>query len=530
MRRALPTVVGLALLGAPVVATAGPPYTQFAYERIKVPMRDGVLLSADLYRPVTGGVPVPVLISMTPYHALYKALDRNESDLTTAAGWAELFVLKAGYAFAQVDVRGTYNSGGCWDYGGINERRDGFDTVEWFGGVLADGVTPSPAATWSNGRVGMIGASYDGTTANAAAVEQPPHLATIVPVSAISRWWGYAYQQGARSLYSGESADIDPPSDTPTDFMLVYCNVPPPDPAGLNDPQQLAMRWNLCARVEQTLHGYDTQPDYDEFWRERDYLARADLVRVPVLVAHGFLDFNVKTWEGIAWFQALDTEKMLVAGQWPHALPSCCKWLTILRRWLDRWLYDVPNGIENEPAVRVVSNAGERTQETWGDAAIVNVPLASGAPSYFDDGLLTESEMLRGLSPSRYVRVALPGASGIHIEGRPVLHLVASSDRTSTHFVAVLCDVASPGGACKVISRAFLNARYADGFEQGVDLTPGQRRRFDLEFIDKDYVVPAGSHLEMIIASSSNTWIVPDEQRATNTLYLNESSIDLPLR
>ena len=118
-----------------------------------------------------------------------------------SASLAALFVPK-GYAYARADVRGTYNSGGCWDYGGIKERQDGYDLVEWLG-----------TRGWSNGKVAMTGGSYDGTTANAAAVENPPHLATIVPVSAISRWWGYAYQQGTRSSYSGESADIDPPSE-----------------------------------------------------------------------------------------------------------------------------------------------------------------------------------------------------------------------------------------------------------------------------------------------------------------------------
>ena len=119
-------------------------------------------------------------------------------------------------------MRGTYNSGGCWDYGGIKERHDGYDLVEWLG-----------TRSGRTGKVAMTGASYDGTTANAAAVENPPHLATIVPVSAISRWWGYAYQQGTRSTYSGESADIDPPSDTPTDFMFAYGFLPPPDPGAL---------------------------------------------------------------------------------------------------------------------------------------------------------------------------------------------------------------------------------------------------------------------------------------------------------
>lgn len=502
----------------PEAAPARQPYTEFTYERVRVEMRDGVELSVDIWRPVTPkGVKVPVILSLTPYHILYKSLDPIETNLPS--GDAELFVPQ-GYAYALGDVRGTYNSGGCWDYGGIKERHDGYDLVEWLG-----------TRAWSNGRVAMTGGSYDGTTANAAAVERPPHLATIVPVSAISRWWGYAYQQGTRSTYSGESVDIDPPSDTPTDFMFAYGFVPPPDPGAVTHAQQIAMRWNLCDRVEKLLKGYDTEPDYDRFWRQRDYLRLAHRVQVPVLVSHGLLDFNVKTWEGTAWFQALESEKAMVLGQWPHASPRgrYPEWDAFLQRWFERWLYGIDNGVEDEPAVRVQTNDKEwHLQEAWGGRKTLRVSLGEGEPTYFDDGLLTETEMIRNATPQRYVRVALDETSGIRISGRPTLHLRARSDMPSTHFVAILCDSGESGG-CNVISRAFLNARYRDTLRKGTDLVPGETYEFELEFIDKDYVVEDDRHLELIIASSSNTWVAPDERRANNTLLLDRSFLEIPI-
>src|SRR5688572_23119302 len=109
---------------SPTVAQPRPTYGEFTYERLRVEMRDGVELSVDIWRPDTPkDVRVPVILSLTPYHSLYVALDRNEADLP--AGDAALFVPK-GYAYARADVRGTYNSGGCWDYGGIKERHDGY--------------------------------------------------------------------------------------------------------------------------------------------------------------------------------------------------------------------------------------------------------------------------------------------------------------------------------------------------------------------------------------------------------------------
>jgi X-Pro dipeptidyl-peptidase len=505
----------------PAAAQTRPTYSEFTYERVRVSMRDDVELSVDIWRPVTPkSVKVPVILSLTPYHSLYFALDPRETDLPQ--GDAQLFVPK-GYAYARADVRGTYGSGGCWDYGGIKERHDGYDLVEWFG-----------TRPWSNGKVAMTGASYDGTTANAAAVEDPPHLATIVPVSAISRWWGYAYQQGTRSTYSGESIDIDPPSDTPTDFMFAYGFLPPPDPASLIAADQIAMRWNLCDRVEQALHGYDTEPDYDKFWKERDYLRRAHRVDVPVLISHGHRDFNVKTWEGTAWYEALDVPKAMVLGQWPHASPRgrWIDWDKFLTSWFERWLYGIDNGIEDGPLVHVQTNDNKwHSERSWGSSKTARLRLDGGDFTYTDDGALTESEMLRGIGQgSRFIRVPVRKSEGIgRISGRPILKLVAKSNEPSTHFVAVLCDVSGPNGPCSVISRAFLNARYRNGSEKGKDLKPDTAYAMDLEFIDKDHIVAKGHHLELLIGSASNTWVAPDEARATNTLILGKSRLLLPL-
>ena len=507
-------------MGEEVADDARPRYSEFTYERTRVEMRDGVELSVDIWRPVTPkGVEVPVVLQLTPYHVLYKALDNNETNLP--AGDATLLV-PLGYAYALADVRGTYNSGGCWDYGGVKERRDGYDIVEWLG-----------TRPWSNGKVAMTGASYDGTTANAAAVERPPHLATIIPVSAISRWWGYAYQQGTRATTSGEGADIDPPVVTPTDFQFGYGLLPPPTPELATSAQQIAMRWDLCDRVEQTLKGYNTQPDYDSFWMKRDYLHLAHRVNVPVLISHGLLDFNVKTWEGTQWFEALKGEKMMVLGQWPHASPRgrYPDWDKLLVAWLDRWLYGEKNGVEDEPAVMLQDADGKwRAEPRWADGKNVKLPLDGEDFSYFDDGTLTESEMLRvGGTTGRFVRLPVPKSSGLAVEGRPVLHLEASSDQPSTHFVAVLCDVPDGGTACEVVSRAFLNARYRKTLRKGSDLEPGKRYGFELEFIDKVHSLAEDHHFELLISSSSTTWVAPDERRANNTLYLKDSYLRLPL-
>ena len=123
---------------------------------VPVPMRDGVVLFADIYRPAIPGR-FPVLLERTPY-------DKNGG---------LLFGMKAaakGYVVIIQDVRGRYSSGGEW-YPFRHESQDGFDTVEWAAGL-----------PYSDGKVGMFGSSYVGATQMLAAIAHPPHLAGICPM------------------------------------------------------------------------------------------------------------------------------------------------------------------------------------------------------------------------------------------------------------------------------------------------------------------------------------------------------------
>jgi putative CocE/NonD family hydrolase len=122
---------------------------------VAIPMRDGIILYADVYRPVQEGK-YPVIVSRTPYSV----------ELTYAA---PVFFSRRGYVFVYQDVRGRYESEGQWDPF-RNEMQDGYDTIEW-----------AAKQPWSNGKVAMQGKSYLGHVQWQAAMAQPPHLVTIFP-------------------------------------------------------------------------------------------------------------------------------------------------------------------------------------------------------------------------------------------------------------------------------------------------------------------------------------------------------------
>ena len=126
---------------------------------VLVPMRDGVRLSADIYTPK----------AMQKWPALLTILPYNHAIVRDDARW----YAKRGYVVVAVDSRGTYNSDGAFDPFDPKHKSDGYDLVEW--------IAQQP---WSNGKVGMMGASYAGWTQWWTASTAPPHLVAIAPEGA----------------------------------------------------------------------------------------------------------------------------------------------------------------------------------------------------------------------------------------------------------------------------------------------------------------------------------------------------------
>jgi hypothetical protein len=140
---------------------------------VAVPMRDGVLLRADVYRPAGDGQH-PVLVFRTPYGKHFAA----QSD------GVHRKAVERGYAVILQDVRGRYASDGIFDpY--RQEGADGYDTIEW-----------AAAQAWSDGRVGTYGLSYPGAVQWLAAMEKPRHLLAMAPAMTFSSPRRFFYMNG----------------------------------------------------------------------------------------------------------------------------------------------------------------------------------------------------------------------------------------------------------------------------------------------------------------------------------------------
>jgi uncharacterized protein len=144
---------------------------------IHVPMRDGVRLVADIFRPDEGNGPVPVLLTRTPY---------GRKMLSGALAVAPR--VTDGFAVMVQDCRGRFDSEGEWEYVRC-EVDDGYDTVEW-----------AAAQPWSNGRIDMFGASYMANVQWMAAIARPPHLEVLAPECCPADYWTGNFENGVFRL------------------------------------------------------------------------------------------------------------------------------------------------------------------------------------------------------------------------------------------------------------------------------------------------------------------------------------------
>jgi len=241
---------------------------------VTVKMRDGVILRGDIFRPDAEGK-FPVLLERTPYRR-------------ATWGYSVEFAQHAasrGYVVFLQDVRGRYTSDGEW-YPFLHESEDGYDTIEWIA-----------AQPYSNGKVGMFGASYVGATQVLAAIAHPPHLAGICPVVTASNYHdGWTYQGGAFEQWFDESWTSGLAQDTvahqvermpssPEDVNALPLTAYPifnRNPASVIDASTSA--------VAPYFLDWLAHPSYDDYWKRWSIEEHYADIRVPALHVGAWYD------------------------------------------------------------------------------------------------------------------------------------------------------------------------------------------------------------------------------------------------
>jgi putative CocE/NonD family hydrolase len=274
---------------------------------LPIRMDDGVVLRGDLIRPaLANGEPVstnlPVLLTITAYNKTLLGAGAG----AVLAGSDPAYFVKRGYAVLIVDARGTGSSHGTWAAFSAREGRDAAAVVEW-----------AHRAPWSNGRVGMLGASYMGINQIFAAARHPAGLKAIFP------------QVPGADVYrdvvaSGGQVDV---GFIPLWLGLVTAAglVPPAygigEPAAgfqmLTDHLMSAAGFTLPLMATAILGG---EPAYDgPFYRERSPINVIDRVRVPTFFIGGEFDLFQRGTPLL--FERLRTKGVptrMILGPWDH--------------------------------------------------------------------------------------------------------------------------------------------------------------------------------------------------------------------
>lgn len=345
---------------------------------VPAPMRDGTTLYADVYRPEGPGR-WPVILLRTPYNKALPRVAYSQLDPMRAAS--------RGYALIVQDTRGRYASEGefsCF----AHEVDDGFDTVEW-----------AAAQPWSDGNVGMYGASYMGATQWLAALARPPHLRCIVPMITASDYHeGWTYQGGAFALgfnLSWALANLVLPN-------LAHEKLDPAELARVRGElvhavdhmggpfQHLPLAdYPLLKRLAGYYYDWLAHPDDDAYWRQWNIESRHDEIAVPALNIGGWYDIflggTLRNYTGMRRrgpTPAARTQRLIV-GPWVHGLlwPNLNGDVDfgvlsqglgidmdgILLRWYDHWLKGLDTGMMAEPAVKlfVMGDNAWRDEADW---------------------------------------------------------------------------------------------------------------------------------------------------------------------
>lgn len=506
------------------------------HDRIAAP--DGKLLDAWVLRPNVSA-PAPVVLEMTPYYGGGDPMDPTNVLAGNFQNMAELLVPR-GYAVAIASVRGTGNSEGCFTIGGPAEAKD-----------TAAVIAHYASRVWSNGKVGMIGVSYPGTTPQDAWVEAPPGLATIVPISGISDLYKYNFVNGVHINPQGFA------------FNTYYWGMVGLSPVGLNGGVQLrdpvnvpgAVIGEVCPDqvwVQEGQLSSAIDGNKDGYWQLRDFLAELrqspDRPRASVFYIHGLQDWNVKPHNMEDWLPAVlgtGVPYKVWLGQWDHNYPDRPDWPTVLTAWFDQTLKGRNTGILDAPAVQVKDDDGRwRHENEWPPRKVKRLTLhprpdgtlastaSAGSVSYQDyNGLQLPASL--PLGPDRVVFVSEPLEQDLHLSGLPRFEgdVTASGDRAS--LILTLAERTPTGD--RSFNYAAISLNHVRSLASGDPSVAGRTQRVGVSFFPQDDVVHAGNRLVLIAAGNTvpNGQPGPDLQPVSTgseiTLDLGTAKLILPL-
>jgi X-Pro dipeptidyl-peptidase len=306
--------------------------------------------------------PLPRGLMVSP---TYRA-DRTRISNALVNEWVQ-----RGFAVVHSEAPGTGRSQGCPTVGDDPERLPMKFVVDWLNGRAKGYTTPTgneevKATSWSTGKVGMIGTSYEGTLPLAAATTGVKGLEVVVPVSPNTSYYHYYRSNGlVRSPggYLGEDVDV------------LYDFVASGDSTGRANCDKIWKNGIFAGA-----NGQDRETgDYNDFWSKRDLLPFVKNIKAAVLLAHGLNDYNVVPEHSVRIYNEMKARHLPVSmflHQGGHGGNPPAE---MLNRWFSHYLYGVDNGVEKDPPVWIVQDAAAQEPRAVAAAAAAAAAVAQAS-------------------------------------------------------------------------------------------------------------------------------------------------------
>ena len=502
-----------------------------------------------------------------------------------------------GFAVVHSEAPGTGRSQGCPTVGDTPERTAMKYVVDWLNGRAKGYTTETGSeevrATWSTGKVGMMGTSYEGTLPLAAATTGVAGLEVVIPVSPNTSYYHYYRSNGlVRSPggYLGEDVDV------------LYDFIASGDTADRATCERLYKNGIFAGQ-----NGQDrVTGDYNDFWEKRDLLPWIKNIKAAVLLAHGLNDYNVVPEHSVRIYNEMKKDGLPVSLYLHQGGHGGNPPADMVNRWFSHYLYGVDNGVEHDPPVWIVQDSASqapdaliaaaktrqdsarRAEGSGGEEIAQAAPAGrrrrrpAGPPTPFASFPVPGSEPVRvypegggtgtgtlgfsapngkerlvddvdfsgsadasmATSDHRLLYASPVLTDTVHISGTPRVTLRIASSKPAANLSVWLVllpydstDVGSQSHA-GLISRGWADPQnyksltaggHYDSERPGEKLVPGRFYDLTFDLEPDDEFVPAGKRFALMIMSSDREFTLWPEPGTELTVDLAHSSVSIPV-
>ena len=461
---------------------------------------------------------VPVIAEIGPYY------NDGDVDALTPADRLGRFLIENyvphGYGVAQVSVFGTGESNHCMDLMGTDEQRGIDAAVSWLG-----------SQGWSNGKVGIIGKSYDGSTPWQAATFGNPYLATIVPMSGLIgvhdlMWRNGSMEARGMIMHNGVYGSFGVDGDA-------------------DDVE------NAC---EGYMEGYAMGPlaylsggmvDYagNTYWTERSFLDRVvENYNGSVYIIQGMQDWNVDPHMAFPTHQIVadaGIETKTLAGQWAHDYPDRMSGhssqspgrgaeaypYTLRWDWADEMLYWFDWYLKGEGEAPVLgvemqdNRGGWRFESTWPseDTEYLSIEVDTLGPS--------SGSMIPAVTGQITFSYG-PFENDTYIAGMPTIHVSATPHTTNSGHIFI--EMTDDSGMH--LGHAVMDLRFHAGGRDGVEVLPAFSTIIaEMEFMPMDVFLSAGESIYFTVTQTGEDYVPSPAASGDYSINWAASTLTLPI-